>query len=124
MPRSTRRDFLRSTGAAMAAGTIPPANSQLARGEPAADAPPAIPPHRSLVVEGVHAYTDKVSVAAGDSIAFQVSSTHPYDLQVCRLGLEVDNPESDQVVFSVPKQDPLAQPIHPGSYIHVERGLP
>ena len=48
--------------------------------------PTAIPPHRPQVVEGIHAYTDRVSVAAGETIRFHVSSSHPYELQVCRLG--------------------------------------
>ncbi len=57
----------------------------------------AIPPHRPLTIEGIHAYTDRVSVAAGETIRFHVSSSHPYELQVCRLGTDVDSPARDEL---------------------------
>ena len=82
-----------------------------------------IPPHLPMKVPGVHAYAEK-SVAAGDTIHFRVSSTVPYELSVCRLGPEVDNFESDEVLYTFPKAEPKLQEIHPGSYVHVENGLP
>ena len=83
----------------------------------------AIPPHQPLPLEGVHAYTDKLSVAAGETIRFHVSSTHPYRLEVCRLGLDMDSPHTDEVLHTWKVDEPVMQPIHPGSYVHVEKGL-
>jgi len=83
----------------------------------------AIPPHLPLPLVGVHAYTDKLSVAAGETIRFHVSSTHPYQLEVCRLGLDMDSPHTDEVLHTWKVNEPVMQPIHPGSYIHVEKGL-
>ena len=60
--------------------------------EPIAADPAAIPPHCPLTVDGIHAYANRVSVAAGDVINFHVSSSYPYELQVCRLGTDVDSP--------------------------------
>ena len=82
-----------------------------------------IPPHRPIVVEGVHAYTDRVSVAAGDVIRFHVSSSHPYELQVCRLGTDVDGPSRDEVLHSFGPSPAAVQPIHPGSYLIVDKPL-
>ena len=76
-----------------------------------------------MPLDGVHAYTDRLSVAAGETIRFQVSSTHPYEFQVCRLGLDVEGPSQDEVLQTWRVDDPVMQPIHPGSYIYVEQGL-
>jgi hypothetical protein len=75
------------------------------------------------VVPGVHAYPDQISVAAGQSISFQVSSTVPYRLSVCRLGLKMDDPAGDEVLREFPEAAPKVQAIHPGSYVHIEKGL-
>ena len=74
--------------------------------------PSGIPPHRPLTVEGVHAYTDRVSVAAGESIRFHVSSSHPYELQVCRLGTDVDSPSRDEILHSFGRS-PAGRPADP-----------
>ena len=71
----------------------------------------------------MHAYADQLSVAAGASIRFHVSSTHAYEFQVCRLGSDVDSPAKDEVLKSWQVDKPLMQPIHPGSYLNVEKGL-
>lgn len=83
----------------------------------------AIPPHRPLPLPGVHAYTDRQSVAAGQTISFLVSSTVPYRLTICRLGLQVDDPSGDEVLHEFPEAEPQHQAIHPGSYVHVDKGL-
>ncbi|MGY8653013.1 MAG: PVC-type heme-binding CxxCH protein [Verrucomicrobiia bacterium] len=84
-----------------------------------------IPPHAGLEVNGLHAYADAESVAAGGAIRFHVSSQIPYRFSVARLGLEVDNPGSDEFISQSPQTFPTnSQPIHPGSYIHVGKGLP
>jgi hypothetical protein len=72
----------------------------------------------------VHAYADRVSVPAGGTIRFFVSSTLPYELQICRLGKDPDGPDDDEVLQSVMVDRPAPQAIHPGSYIHIESGLP
>ena len=81
-----------------------------------------IPPHEALGLEGLHAYLDRESVAAGETIRFHVSSQVPYRFKVTRLGLEIDDRSSDLVIFEAPDVSPRnVQPIHPGSYIHVEK---
>ena len=82
-----------------------------------------LPPHRSIELPGLHAYTDRVSVDAGDSIGFHVSSTASYDFRVCRLGPSPDEPMRDEIVYVGGGFPPRAQAIHPGSYVLIERGL-
>jgi hypothetical protein len=89
----------------------------------AADAPSdTIPSHRPVWVPGVHAYAEK-SLAAGETIHFRVSSTHPYELSIRRLGGRVDDPGSDTTLHTFAPSSATQQPIHPGSYVHVEKGL-
>lgn len=120
MTDQTRREFLTVAGGLLASTTVATAPSPLAA---AAKRDETIPPHHDQVVEGVHAYTDQLSVAAGDPIRFYVSSSYPYELEVCRLGPEVDNPGSDQVLHRFTKSPAAVQPIHPGSYVLVEKSL-
>ncbi len=87
----------------------------------AADEPVALP--RALALDGLHAYAEKV-VTAGDTLHFRVSSTVPYELAVCRLGHDIDDPVGDEVLFTFPSSPPVQQPIHPGSFVHVDKGLP
>ena len=125
MSHPTRRGFLKSTSAAIAAGALPGCVSQAERsaGKPASVSRRSIPPHLPISPEGVHAYTDRPSVAAGDTIRFHVSSTLPHEFQICRLGPDVETPGQDEVLQSWRVDHPAMQPIHPGSYIHVEQGL-
>jgi hypothetical protein len=118
MPRS-RRDFLKGAGAGLAG---------VAAGVPAAgggeeNLRPAGVRLRPLVVPGAHGYADRESVAAGEEIAFFISSTEPYRLSIARLGVAVDDPAGDLVLHEFPESPARPQPIHPGSYIHVEKGL-
>ena len=85
--------------------------------------PAPFPPHVPTIVEGVHAYTDRVSVAAGEIIRFHVSSSHPYELQLCRLGPDVDGPAKDQILRSFGTSTASVQPIHPGSYLIADKPL-
>lgn len=120
MRRTSRRQFLRQTGlgvGALAATRLPP--RALAAPLPAAD----IPPHRALEVPGVYAYADRESVRPGETIAFHISSSVAYRLSVCRLGTELDDPTKDEVLYEFPEGRPAVQPIHPGSYIHVNRPI-
>jgi hypothetical protein len=71
----------------------------------------------------VHAYTDPMSVAAGETIRFYVSSDTPYEFQVCRLGPDVDSPAEDDVLAAWQVDAPAVQSIYPGSYLHVAQGL-
>ncbi len=81
----------------------------------------SIPPHRPLVVPGVHGYTRSKTVHAGEPIDIHISSDRPYHLSVCRLGPDPDSRREDTVVADLGASPARVQPIHPGSYIHVER---
>ena len=125
MSRINRRDFLKTTPAAVAAVTALRQPQATAKGNvisPSHSAAPAIPPHLPMKVPGVHAYAEK-SIEAGGPVHFRISSTVPYELSVCRLGLDVENFESDQILHTFAKADPKAQDIHPGSYVNVEVGF-
>jgi len=126
MTEQTRREFLAAAGTALASTSIVAAELRAANpgqgGKRETDSS-AIPPHKPLSVEGIHAYTDRVSVAAGDTIRFHVSSSYPYELQVCRLGPDVDGPSRDEVLHSFGRTSAALQPIHPGSYAVAEKPL-
>jgi hypothetical protein len=82
-----------------------------------------IPPHRAIALPGVHAYCSEKSVHAGDLIELFVSSEVPYTLCVCKP-THIDADGGDEVVHTFPESRPWVQPITPGSYIDVKRGLP
>ncbi|MDP7301893.1 MAG: hypothetical protein QGG09_02250, partial [Pirellulaceae bacterium] len=86
----------------------------------AAAEPSALP--RPLELVGLHAYAEK-TVTAGQTIHFRTSSSVPYKLSICRLGLKVDDPAGDVVLKTFPESKPVGQPIHSGSYVHVNNGL-
>lgn len=81
----------------------------------------SLPRAQDLV--GLHAYAEKI-VSAGETIHFRVSSTVAYELSICRLGHQVDDPAGDEVLHTFATSPPVSQPIHPGSFLHVDRGLP
>lgn len=144
MTDPTRREFLLSTGAAVGLGALAGRGAAAAPpgAPPSADAPPpagppspapdaseapareSIPPHRGLDVPGVHLYTDRPSYAAGQTVTVYVSHTLPATLEIVRLGDDPDSPAGDAVLDCLPLDRPDPQPIHPGSYLHVARGLP
>ncbi|MET3462350.1 LamG domain-containing protein [Variovorax atrisoli] len=82
-----------------------------------------LPPHRSLQMPGVHGYTDRKSVAAGEVVRFHISSDVPYTLSVCQLGSDTEGRTDDTVLHTFEPSAPRVHPIHPGSYVRVERGL-
>lgn len=83
------------------------------------------PKHKAIEVQGLHAYPDQESVAAGDTIQFHVSSDIPYRFRITKLGLEVDDRSSDELVHDSPNGfEPRVQAIHPGSYIKFAKNLP
>ena len=91
MPRGTRRSFLKYTGlgAAAAAARVSLLGAETESGR------------CGLSIPGAHGYADRESVFAGETIAFYVSSTVPYELLVCRLGTEVDDPAGDEVLTDI-----------------------
>ncbi len=117
-----RRDFLKAAAAGLAGASLLPALSAGVAATSAADAAPSIPPHEPLLLPGVHAYAQR-SLAAGDTLQVRVSSTAPYELQFCQLGLRVDDPAGDVILERTTQAQPKQQAIHPGSYIHVEKRL-
>ena len=82
-----------------------------------------IPPHRELQLPGLHTYAER-SIAAGETIHFRTSSTVPYRLSICRLAGDVDDQSSDVVLHTQQETEPRQQSIYPGSYVHVDQGLP
>lgn len=116
MKKASRRQFLKTTAAStVVLGTLP----RLA----AAEAGSSIPAHQPLQVAGIHGYAEAHSVAAGSPIRFHFSSEVPFRVAICRLGQQVDEPARDEVVFEVGSFPAHPQPIHPGSYVHIERRL-
>jgi N,N-dimethylformamidase len=83
-------------------------------------APSAGPPHRTLALPGVHAYANEKSVHAGEEISFFVSSDVPYVLSICKPAQGGE----DETLHTFPQSQPRVQPIAPGSYLHIDRGLP
>ncbi len=84
-----------------------------------------LPPHRAIALPGLHAYTDQISIAAGDHITVHVSSDAPYRVSLYRPGPDADRPEQGAEELAAEHcATPRVQPIHPGSYVHVNQGLP
>jgi hypothetical protein len=115
----SRRQFIKTTGAAAAIAAAPEFSPLLHAASPSK----SIPPHRALDVPGVHAYPLEHSVAAGETLELCVSSSVPYRLSICRLGLDVDNPAGDTVLARFAESPANPQAIHPGSYVHIEKRL-
>ena len=82
-----------------------------------------LPAHRAITLPGLHAYAQK-SIAAGEEIEFRISSTADYKLSVVKLGSDPESRENDPVLKEFPASDARTQPIHPGSYVHIENALP
>ena len=124
MKPTSRRAFIKQAGAAAAVvAAVTPGVAPLLAADPLPAESAGIPPHRPLELPGLHAYPDAHSVPAGGTIRFHVSSAEPYQLSVYRLGPNVDDPASDELLQAFPPSAPTPQPIHPGSYVHVENRL-
>lgn len=102
MSRIGRRTFLQTTAALATVGT--------GRSAPASG---GIPPHASIRVPGLHAYTQR-SVRAGEDLDLRVSSDVAYELELARAA-------GGDAFASLTQGQPATQPIHVGSYVHVER---
>ena len=121
--KTSRRKFLRQTAGLAAASVLPACRTGPGGASSAPrEAGEAIPPHTPLDLPGVHGYAEK-SVAAGDTVRFRISGGVPYRLSIRRLGARVDDPSGDEVLHEFPPSGAGPQPIHPGSYVHVPKGL-
>src|SRR5437868_2087686 len=120
MSRSSRREFIRRAGIGVAGisavdlASVARAATRIAQGA-------IIPKHRALDVPGLHAYPMEQSVAAGETLELAVSSSVPYTISICRLGLDVDDPSGDTLLANLGEQPPVPQTIHPGSYVHIAK---
>jgi hypothetical protein len=122
MTENSRRKFLKQSGAGVAATAALPIAGALRINK--IDAAGSLPPHCAIDLPGVHAYADRQSVFAGETIRFHVSSDAPYRLSVRKLGAKPDDPSSDQTLHTFKRSPAFSQSIHPGSYVYVESGLP
>ena len=125
MSRDERRKFLKASAAGVLGATSLGRWTALGGEKTSLDAGAAanqLPEHREVVLPGIHAYAER-SVAAGDTIRFRVSSTEPYRLVVCRLGHDPADATADEEVHAFDVSPAATQPIYPGSYIHVSRGV-
>ena len=111
MSPESRRRFIKKTGIGVAPLTTAPTII-------AADSRSQIL-QREQRVPGVHVYSMRESVSAGDEIPFCVSADRPYGFTVVRLGHDPDSPDKDEVLHRFDAIEPRVQPIHPGSYILV-----
>jgi N,N-dimethylformamidase len=123
MKQSSRRAFIKQSSAAALAAATPRGSAAPPQAEPVTEASAGIPPHRALHLPGIHAYPDSQSVAAGEAIRFHVSGTEPYQLSIYRLGPTIDDPAGNELMQAFETSAASPQPIHPGSYVHVENGL-
>ncbi|HMO65516.1 MAG TPA: twin-arginine translocation signal domain-containing protein, partial [Verrucomicrobiota bacterium] len=114
----TRRQFLKQSTVAVAVAASAPSTVAATFRRHG-----RTPPHAPKSVAGVHVYADAESVRPGEVIRFHVSADAPYTAELCRLGLDVDDPAGDAVLRRFAPAAPRVQPIHPGSYVHVPRGL-
>jgi hypothetical protein len=113
---TTRREFL---GAVAAVGLFP---VQSLAGQPSS--PPGMPPHRGILVPGVHAYADPECVRAGGILRLHASHTVPCRVEIRRPGgIHADDPDPG-LVADLGESRVGPTPIFPGSYVHVARGVP
>lgn len=124
MLNRNRRAFIKRGAAALTAGPLA-ARSETSYAENVRQRDrESATARRGQIVSGVHAYTDPMSVRAGQTVRMHVSSTVPYRLSICRLGLKVDDPRDDEVLHRFAEADPQPQPIYPGSFVLIDKGLP
>lgn len=125
MNSPSRRGFLKSSGIGLVGLSALDVSQRAdpARADTPRTAAETIPKHQAIEVPGVHAYPMEQSVAAGETLELCISASVPYRLSICRLGWTLDDPAGDEVVVADPEAPARPQAIHPGSYVHVERGL-
>ena len=117
MATTSRRHFLKASAGVAAAVSL--SNPVSGTDRPSGESVSELPAHQCTNFSGLHAYAQK-SIVAGDEIVFRVSSSVPYDLRVLRLAGEVDDPESDVEIGKFTDAEPMVQPVHLGSYVHVD----
>lgn len=122
MNKQSRREFLKRSGAGVAGLSFLPTNLVASPTRLTDEAGGLLPPHRPMIVPGVHGYADQ-SVAAGEKIRFHISSTVPHRLSIHRLGLDPESPSRDELLHEFPESPALPQPIHPGSYVLIAKNL-
>ena len=143
---STRREFLRKSTVvaglgvlgfdALGCGGDPSAVDATSSSPPLPDpgklasvvgtSPPGEAHHRALLPTGVLGYADRLSVAPGELINFHVSNDGPFTMGIYRLGLNENDAAADIEMRDFPQvrvTEPDVQPIHPGSYVHIAKGL-
>lgn len=120
MSKQSRREFLKQSGAGFAGLTL--FSPKLLAGSESSKASKTIPPHQPMTVPGVHGYAEQ-SVAAGEKITFNISGTVPYQLSIHRLGLDPETTALDELIHTFTQTAATPQPIHPGSYVHVEKNV-
>lgn len=123
MKRTTRRQFVRKAGSLAIAAVALPAGARQVDEAFRFPETQDIPPQDRVDLPGVHAYADRQSVAAGDRIRFHVSSSIPYQMTVHRLGHTIDDPKGDPLLHRFPASPASTQPIHPGSYVWIEKRI-
>lgn len=81
-----------------------------------------LPPHEPTAVPGFHAYSDRVGLTAGESLPIHVSNDGPVTCTILRY----DGPTVSEatVVETLTPRMARLQPIHRGSYVYVEHGVP
>ena len=81
-------------------------------------------PLASQVMDGTHAYADKV-IQRGSTLNIRVSSTNPYQVSIVQLGTDPDSPAQDTNVFNFGGQtfNAQTQPVFIGSYVNIEPPL-
>jgi len=122
MHQTTRREFLKRGGAGVA-GISLMTPRLIAHGTRAGtDSAAALPPHKPMVVPGLHGYAEQ-SVVAGETMQFRISAGVPYRLGIYRLGLDPESPAQDVMLHQFAESPALQQAIHPGSYVTVEKNL-
>jgi hypothetical protein len=118
-PRAKRKGLNAST---RRGGSVKIKKVEKARVTPPSSPSGERPPHHAIGLPGLHAYAQK-SIAAGEEIAFRVSSSVPYTLSVVRLGPDPEYRDKDPVLTTFQVDQARTQAIHPGSYVHVSKGL-
>jgi hypothetical protein len=79
-----------------------------------------LPALREVVVPRTCGYADRLGVIPGETINFKINSHMRYNVDIVRLGMDVDNTSDVKVFASFENLEPSIQPIHPGSYVRFE----
>ena len=86
------------------------------------DDPSFLPPHEPTAVPGFHAYSDQVGLTGGETLSIRVSNDGPVSCAILRYN--APTVADATVIDTLPSQMASLQPIHRGSYVYVEKGVP